>query len=138
MIGVNATYRLAPAHRWPAGSDDVAAVVRWVREHIGEYGGDPERIFLMGQSAGAAHVAAYVARGGVPLAGALLLSGLYDPAVFEPSPLNAAYYGDDPALFATQSSLEGHNHISALLELNLGESSLTRAITDFIGASIPQ
>ena len=32
FIGVNMTYRLAPQHQWPAGAEDVAATVRWVRD----------------------------------------------------------------------------------------------------------
>jgi arylformamidase len=32
---------------------DVAKSVRWVHDHVAEYGGDPERIFIMGHSAGA-------------------------------------------------------------------------------------
>ena len=60
FVGVNATYRLAPASPWPAAAEDLAAVVQWVSQKIGERGGDPARIFLMGQSAGAVHVAGYV------------------------------------------------------------------------------
>ncbi len=35
------------------GLDDQLTAVRWVRRHIADFGGDPERITLMGQSAGA-------------------------------------------------------------------------------------
>ena len=84
FIGVNVTYRLAPQHRWPAGAEDVAAAVRWVATNIAAHGGDPARVFLMGHSAGAVHVASYVAHSkfhgprGIGLSGAILLSGLYD------------------------------------------------------------
>ena len=84
FVGVNATYRLAPQSPWPAGAEDLAAVVQWVTDKIGERGGDPARIFLMGQSAGAVHVANYVShpefhkvKGG-GLAGAIMVSGIYD------------------------------------------------------------
>ena len=60
FVGVNATYRLAPQSPYPAGAEDLAAVVAWVASKIGERGGDPARIFLMGHSAGAVHVANYV------------------------------------------------------------------------------
>src|SRR5882762_11137988 len=60
FVGVNATYRLAPQFVWPAGPEDLASVVQWVSDKIAERGGDPARIFLMGQSAGAIHVAGYV------------------------------------------------------------------------------
>src|SRR5690242_17390087 len=48
FIGVNITYRLAPAAQWPAGSDDVSAAVNWVRENIAAHGGNAEKIFVMG------------------------------------------------------------------------------------------
>jgi acetyl esterase/lipase len=32
---------------------DVAKSIRWVHDHIAEYGGDPKRLFVMGHSAGA-------------------------------------------------------------------------------------
>ena len=38
---------------WPGNADDVRAAVRWVRTHAGEYAIDPDRIALMGASAGA-------------------------------------------------------------------------------------
>ena len=60
-IGVTMTYRLAPAAPWPAGSEDVGAAVQFLHEAVERWGGDPKSIFLMGQSAGAVHVAGYVA-----------------------------------------------------------------------------
>jgi acetyl esterase/lipase len=53
-------YRLAPAHRWPACIDDVRAAIRWVKAHATEYKGDPQRIALLGYSAGG-HLAAFAA-----------------------------------------------------------------------------
>jgi pectin methylesterase-like acyl-CoA thioesterase/acetyl esterase/lipase len=46
------SYRLAPAHRWPACLDDVQTAIRWVKAHAGEFKGDPQRIALIGYSAG--------------------------------------------------------------------------------------
>ena len=48
FVGVNATYRLAPQSPWPAGPEDLAAVVQWVSGKIAERGGDLARIYLMG------------------------------------------------------------------------------------------
>lgn len=53
-------YRKAPQVQFPAFVQDAAMAVRWVIDHIAEYGGDPNRIYLMGQSAGA-QIAALVA-----------------------------------------------------------------------------
>jgi alpha-L-fucosidase 2 len=53
-------YRLAPQHRWPACIDDVRTAIRWVREHALEFKGDPNRVVLVGYSAGG-HLAAFAA-----------------------------------------------------------------------------
>jgi len=65
---VSISYRLAPAHRFPAALDDVRRGLRHVRAHADELGIDPGRIVLMGLSAGA-HLAmlAHVARALPPL-----------------------------------------------------------------------
>ena len=46
-------YRLVPKAHWPDFLEDAAAAVAWTHRHIGELGGDPDRIALMGHSAGA-------------------------------------------------------------------------------------
>lgn len=113
MVGVNITYRLAPAHPWPAGSEDLAAAVQWVRGNIAAHGGDPARVYAMGQSAGGAHVAHYLAhqRFASPareaLAGAILVSGLYDPVTMAKNDMFKAYFGDDASRHAEQSALPG-------------------------------
>ena len=45
-------YRLAPANRWPACYNDLLTAIRWVKKHAAEYKGDPDRIALIGYSAG--------------------------------------------------------------------------------------
>lgn len=103
FIGVTMTYRLAPTYRWPSGSDDVGRAVGHLRTTIAAQGGKPDKLFLMGQSAGAVHVAGYVAneqspsRDGWHLAGAALISGLFDTQTMERNPLFEAYFGSDPA-----------------------------------------
>lgn len=109
LLGVTMTYRLAPAHQWPAGADDVAAAVAWVRANIAEHGGDPNRIVLSGHSAGATHVACYLARNQRPagIVGAALLSGIYDLETAERNEILTAYFGADPATYPAQSPLPG-------------------------------
>lgn len=46
VAGVN--YRLSPRATHPAYIDDAAAAVAWVMKHIGEYGGDPTRVYVAG------------------------------------------------------------------------------------------
>ena len=112
-IGVVPTYPLAPDHPWPAGAEAVRGVVEWIREHAAEYGGDPERIVLSGQSAGAVHVAGYVAHSrfhaipGAGVRGAVLMSGIYDTTVARPHEGPHPYYGSDRAAFAEANCLPG-------------------------------
>lgn len=97
--GVTITYRLAPGHTWPAGAEDVAAAVAWVQGHIADYGGDPARIVVAGHSAGAVHVASFIAGqgggGADGVRGGALLSGVYDLSVR--GDMERAYFGDLPA-----------------------------------------
>jgi acetyl esterase/lipase len=48
----SASYRLAPAHTFPAQVHDVKAAVRWLRAHAEEYGLHPDAIGAGGASAG--------------------------------------------------------------------------------------
>ena len=102
VVAVTMNYRLAPRHPWPAGGEDVAAALRWVKANIRDYGGDPERITLFGQSAGATHVAHYIfdeslqppgAADGVT--GAVLQSGIFNPRAAPAGPNVEAYFGRD-------------------------------------------
>jgi acetyl esterase/lipase len=99
MVGVNVTYRLAPQHKWPSGAADVGTAVKWVQDYIRAHGGDPARVTLMGHSAGAVHVASYVAfpehhKAGIGIARAILVSGLFDfTKMTPPGKPEAAYFG---------------------------------------------
>jgi triacylglycerol lipase len=114
FIGVNMNYRLAPANKWPAGSEDVGAAVKWLRANIAAYGGDPGRIFLIGSSSGGANVAGYVADSklwpapnDIGIKGALLLAGTYDYTFMAPAPNLKAYLGDDVKKWEERSPLMG-------------------------------
>lgn len=50
---VNFTYRLAPEHKFPAPLEDLNLVCKWVMKRAGRYHFDTERIFAVGDSAGA-------------------------------------------------------------------------------------
>lgn len=49
----NVDYRLAPRHPFPAAALDVCAALRWVIANAASYGGDPTKLVIAGESAGA-------------------------------------------------------------------------------------
>jgi acetyl esterase/lipase len=46
-------YRLAPDHHWPAQKQDLAAAIAYLKSNAGQLGIDPNRLILLGRSAGA-------------------------------------------------------------------------------------
>jgi len=110
---ITLTYRLAPQYQWPSGVEDLNLLMRFIRHEGSEHGIDSDCIFLMGQSAGAAHAAAYAAHQeiyapfGHGLSGLILLSGLYDWTSMEMGPTERSYIGDDFTLYEARSSLQG-------------------------------
>lgn len=60
VVFVAIDYRLAPAVKHPVLAQDCAAAVKWVYDHISQYGGDPNKLYLSGHSAGA-HLSALIA-----------------------------------------------------------------------------
>lgn len=88
FVGVVINYRLSPEISFPAFVEDAAAALRWAHTEAAGWGGDPERIFVMGHSAGG-HIAAlsildreYLNDPGW-LKGCIGLAGVYD---FYPAP----------------------------------------------------
>jgi acetyl esterase len=122
MVVIVPNYRLAPAHTWPAGAQDAAAAYDWARVNAAGVGGDPNRIFLAGESAGAAHLAAatlirrFLPADGRAIAGVALISGVYDVrlewmargqfGIPTPDPRNDAYFGTDFNRYAEMSTVE--------------------------------
>lgn len=52
-IVVSVAYRLAPEHRFPAAHDDVLAATTWTQANIIQLSGDPGRVAVGGEGAGA-------------------------------------------------------------------------------------
>lgn len=111
MLGVNIEYRLAPQHPWPAGAEDIGKAVAWLKANAEKYGGNPDRIFVIGHSAGATHVASYVfdsslqPKNGPGIAGAILVSGFYRVTPQDRAPNVIAYFGKDASQLAARSPI---------------------------------
>lgn len=118
-VFVSANYRLSPAVKHPAHIEDVAEAFAWVHENIKKYGGNPDKIFVMGHSSGA-HLAGLLATDEKylndrdlslnDLEGAILLDGAgYDiPALKKSDPklFNLLYpttFGKDPKILKDAS-----------------------------------
>ena len=103
-------YRLVSEVKFPGFEEDCAAAVRWARDHGGEHGGDPDRIVLMGHSAGAYNVMMlgldrrFLDNAGVPqsaIRGVIGLSGPYDFYPWD-TPVSERAFGAYPDPLQTQ------------------------------------
>ena len=134
FVMVSTNYRLLPEVPMETILSDVAQALGWVRRHIAEHGGDPERVLVGGHSAGAQLAAllctdaSYLDKVGVPLAsliGCLPVDGdTFDiPAIIETAETRRRVhqqpqatfghrekFGNDPAKHRNFSAV---NHVAA-------------------------
>ncbi len=147
FVAVNMTYPLAPEHTWPSGAEAVDAAVEWIHAHIGDYRGNPARLYVYGHSAGGNHVANYVFRPslsstqGDRVAGAILASpALQLPGA--PDAVGSAYYDVDGRTLADMRVLDNIETGSIPVLITVAEFDprgfhrstaqlLTRLIEDF-------
>ncbi|MEY4758277.1 MAG: hypothetical protein RJA34_3175 [Pseudomonadota bacterium] len=123
-VTILANYRLAPGDRWPSGPEDVVAVCQAVQRLAPTWQADAAKLVLVGESAGAAHVAAAslikrFQHANWHIAGAALLSGPYNAhleglaraALNIPTPdiRNDAYFGTDTGTWRSASVVEQIN-----------------------------
>jgi acetyl esterase/lipase len=111
MVGVRMAYPLAPDNPWPGGARDVAAAIAWIRENIDLFGGNRDEVVAIGYSAGASHVASYLAhpefqQGGPNVAGVVLVSGIYRLGA-DASAAEKAYFGADASQYDDRSAFPG-------------------------------
>jgi acetyl esterase/lipase len=129
FVFVSIDYRLLPAVDMGTIVRDVAKAVRWVRDHIAEYGGDPNRLLVMGHSAGAQLAALictddrYLKAEGVPLTaikGCVPVDGdTFDvPAIIETAETRWRVHGLPPAKYGHRAKFgndpEKHKDFSAV------------------------
>ena len=78
FVVVSLDYRRAPKHRFPAAFDDCRLALEWCADRIGDYGGDPARIAIAGDSAGANLAAAVLVHDDSIARAGVLLSGIFE------------------------------------------------------------
>ncbi len=136
FVFVSTNYRLLPQVDIATIFRDVAKSLGWVHQHIGEHGGDPGRIFVMGHSAGAQLAALlctddrYLKAEGVPLSaikGCVPVDGdTYDvPAIIETAETRRRAHGEPQARFGHREKFgndpEKHRDYSAVTHVARGK-----------------
>ncbi|MEI9852687.1 MAG: alpha/beta hydrolase fold domain-containing protein [Sphingomonas sp.] len=145
-------YRLAPAHGWPAGARDVAAALDHLAALAAALGADAGRIFVIAESAGAAHSAAALLDARFQpkcLAGvraALLLSGMFELKAEPRNDRLVAYYGE-PDGYADRSPLANIAQEGPRILLGISERdpafiapstyAMAHALAERRGVSVP-
>jgi acetyl esterase len=112
-IVISPSYRLAPEHPFPAAIDDAWETVLWVIAHAARWGIDPNRIAVMGDSAGG-NLAAAVAlmardRGGPNIAAQVLIYPAVEMYDKYPSELQMP---DEPVLTSANMSAFVHLYLA--------------------------
>ncbi len=106
LLVAKSGYRLGEEGRFPAMLEDTADAVSWLRENAARHGGDPDRIYLAGHSAGAYNVVQvalekrWLAERGIPegvIKGVIGIAGPYDFYPFDSDSTKAAFgFAPDP------------------------------------------
>lgn len=118
IAGINVGYRLATHAAYPGATLDIAAAIDWARAHAHEYGWNPDKVFLMSHSAGAAHAGSYAwdpafaSLRKSPLAGMIVVSGRVriDNLAENPNAKKVEqYYGTDASRFEAYSPVHHIN-----------------------------
>ncbi|KAF7723746.1 hypothetical protein EC973_001722 [Apophysomyces ossiformis] len=126
-IAVNINYRLSPANAYPTHLVDIKRALRWIKQSIESFGGDPNFILLEADIAGAqlAVIAALTANQpefqpgfedvDTSVQGVICLSGLMD---IQSSKENKEYFVNQVVMDPNveQSFLDKHSPMAAVLE----------------------
>lgn len=115
----NINYRLVPEYRFPAQLQDTASAVAWAYKNALKYGGDPDKIFIAGDSAGA-HLASW-----------------YGAALNNPAQHKAAGVDNMIAREKIRGLLLFFGVYDLETACNLGFNGLKPAIEGFIGIDSP-
>lgn len=136
FVFVSTNYRLLPNVEMESIFRDIAKSLHWVHDHVAEYGGDPERVLVMGHSAGAQLAALictddrYLKAEGLSLSmikGCVPVDGdTYDvPAIIETAETRRRVHGQPQAKFGHREKFgntpEKHQDYSAVTHVVKGK-----------------
>jgi acetyl esterase/lipase len=136
FVFVSTNYRLLPNVDMETIVRDIAKSLHWVHDHVAEYGGDPERVFVMGHSAGAQLAALvciddrYLKAEGLSLAmikGCVPVDGdTYDvPAIIETAETRRRSHGQPQAKYGHREKFGNdpakHRDLSAVTHVASGK-----------------
>tara|TARA_B100000029_G_scaffold477097_1_gene521831 strand:- start:2801 stop:3763 length:963 start_codon:yes stop_codon:yes gene_type:complete len=134
LVGVNATYRLAPEAKWPDGANDLGAAVAWVKANIADFGGNPNQVFVVAKSAAAAHAATYVFRPDLldteieMATGVIMVSGTYDADISRAAENRIAYFGDDFSRWPEISTIGNVSSVETPVMFTVSEFDLNTSL----------
>ena len=113
-IFVSVGYRLIPTVSFPAPVKDCIVALRWIAEHIADYGGSPHRLFVGGHSAGGQIAALmalhkdWLAQGGLPsdaIKGCFCLATTHNRRMINPAIAPDHVQPESPDAIASDSPL---------------------------------
>ena len=122
-----------PGANWDDPAKDVSAMIQWVQANIGNYKGNPDRMFIWAHSAGNGPLGTYIGRPelwgpkGVGVKGAIFMSGQWNIAPLE-VPAAAARGGRGGNAFAGAGSTCGQDKPGAPLGIIKGPSAVDPAL----------
>ena len=149
FVCVSAAYRLQPQATLAEQVADVRAAIAWVRAHVAEHGGDAERLYLVGSSAGAYLAVRAMTEGESGISGVVCRYGYYgdlDPQAATPPLL--VVHGDkdllvpaaDARAFAERARARSSNEVryaelpGAHHDFDLFESIRAAAVAEAVAA----
>lgn len=123
-------YRLAPAEPYPAALDDCRAAFRYLRTHAVEWGGDPERISIGGDSAGGnlAFAAALVEPGVRSIVPIYPVTKLFTEETDSWRKYAVGYGNDAELLEAFNAAYAGRNTHDPLVSVDLATDEMLRKL----------
>jgi triacylglycerol lipase len=149
MLTIVTQFRAGPGVAWDAGARDVGATIAWAKAHAREHGGDPDRIYVFGQSNGATQTATWLGHpeiqgaGGPGVKAAVLMGGAWNILPLKlnappPGPPGGAPPPVDPAVMLQRSNLAGLKTLNTpllLIAAELDPEERTEMI-DVLGAEL--